>query len=73
MAKVIKSFHGVKEHRDFLVGDVYVGEREAELIEKGFLEAEPEVEAEPVAEEVTVEEEVKKPVAKKTTTKTQAK
>lgn len=43
MAKVIKSFHGVKEHRDFLVGDVYVGDREKELIEKGYLEPEKEV------------------------------
>ena len=40
MAKVIKSFHGVKERRDFLVGDIYVGDRVKELTEKGYLEAE---------------------------------
>lgn len=46
MAKVIKSFHGVKEHRDFLVNDEYVGERVEELTEKGYLASTEVVEEE---------------------------
>ena len=53
MAKVIKSFHGVKEHRDFLVGDVYVGDREKELTEKGYLEAETKTKEAPAKKTTT--------------------
>lgn len=53
MAKVIKSFHGVKEHRDFLVGDIYVGDRVKELTEKGYLEAETKVKETPTKKATT--------------------